>query len=186
MGRGRGREGLLEATYKYINCTHVRIGKHNIGRSEEKSHGASGIPAWGPSCYRKHDFLPLVSWDKSPPRAQMILRQEGREKKVRKSFPWCKLCLHAAARLSAPGVLEPTIDPSREQPCYEVTNAAASQAGETVERRNKEGEGCLQTRLLNWLGWGPFHSSLHKIVVYFRWITTNSQIEPLSAVYTLC
>lgn len=59
-GLGRGREDSLEATYKCINSSHVRIRKHNTGRSEEKPCGASGIPAWGPFLYRNHDFLPLV------------------------------------------------------------------------------------------------------------------------------
>lgn len=38
--------------------------------------------------YRKHDSLPLVSQDKRPQRAQMLPRQEGREKKLSKSYPW--------------------------------------------------------------------------------------------------
>lgn len=45
----------------------------------------------------------------------MIQRQEGGEKKLSKSFPWYKLCLHTAAKLRAPGVSEPLIDPSCEQ-----------------------------------------------------------------------
>lgn len=154
-------------------------------RSEQESWGASGSPAWGPSLYRKRGSLPLYFetkvhrkhkwyWDKKKKKIEEI------EQKLPVAVPvHCYEAKHTWCFRACDWPF-PWTRMLR-------SSEAGSQAGETgSESGNKGGEGCLQTRLLNWLGWGPFHSSLHKMVVYFRWITTNSQIEPLSAVYTVC
>lgn len=114
-GWGRGREDSLEATYKYIKSTHVNENTTLEGLRRNLV-GPLGSLLGDPSSTETMISKPLVSRDKSPPRAQMILRREGREKKQSKSFPWCKLYLCPAAKPSAPGALELVIDPSREQP----------------------------------------------------------------------